>query len=553
MNTIITDTTTTDVEPDEATSPVPEPAPDTDSDGTGTTPDQAASTQDRPVLLFVDPSTVLVEKNVRKTPKVSREFVASVKRHGVLNAMRGYFNGDGQPVIHDGQRRILAAQKAGRTEAPAVVYPNREALMDAVEAERARIIEQLTANAHAEAVTAADEAEAVQQLALTGLEATVIAKELSVKPERVNAALAVAANDVARKAVDKGQVTLDQAAIIAEFADDKEAVKTLTDTAGGNPQDFDHEAQRIRDRKERERAAQAFAADLAARGIPVVEAPDEYDKRSKDAYLSELQDEDGKPLDAAEWEGKDGYAIALYTRYGSWRPTAVITDWRTRGLRLKTRGGAVTGKMTEAEKEARREVVANNKEWDSAETVRREWLTTLLSRKTLPKDADQFVAYMATERASDFGRSLTSGTAATLLGVEPTYGALAKHVAANPSKARQVLFALAVAAGEIALDRGSWRRPSDRDKVFLNWLTSWGYTTSRVEDIIANPAKPKASRSRRANKAEPTADALTEATAEDQVTADVESTAEAVGQDAAEVDTPTLEVEADEVPDADVA
>ncbi len=510
MNTIITESDPVEVDERALLDGDPGTEPDPGPEDDGPDPSPASAPAPRPVLRFVDPATVKVETNVRKTPKVPREFVASVKRHGVLVAMRGYFDADGEPVIRDGLRRILAAQKAGVTEAPALIYPSRDALASTEEAERERIIEQMNANSNREALTEAEEADAIQQLALTGLEATVIAKELAVKPTRVSAALAVAASDAARKAVARDEVTLDQAAVIAQFEDDPASVKALTAIARTQPGQFAHEAQRIRDRKARERAEQEFVDDLTARGIPIVEAPDEHDKRSADAYLSELQDADGTALTIEAWEGKPGFAVALRTRYGSWRPTAVITDWRARGLRLTTRGGGVIGKKTEAEKAEMRTVIHNNKEWDSAETVRREWIATLLSRKALPKDADLFVAHMATERRFAFRNSLESGTAATLLGLEPRPGALATHLAANPTKARLILFALAVAAGELALSRQSWRRPQAEDRTFLGWLTAWGYETSRVEDIIAKPAADKPKRARRAKATvQPAEDAAT--------------------------------------------
>jgi ParB family chromosome partitioning protein len=48
--------------------------------------------------------------------------------------------------------------------------------------------------------------------------------------------------------------------------------------------------------------------------------------------------------------------------------------------------------MTEEQKAERKTLIANNKAWDWAETVRREWLGEFLTRKTLPKDAPQFIA-----------------------------------------------------------------------------------------------------------------------------------------------------------------
>jgi ParB family chromosome partitioning protein len=570
MDTISDTITTVEAGQDEA---IVQPEPDTgtqhevEPDPGDDDPDTAGSASARPVLVFVNLSTVTVEVNVRKAPKVSREFVASVKRHGVLVPMLGYLDAEGEPVIRDGQRRIIAAQKAGVTEAPAIIYPNRDAMLTTDEAERARIIEQMNANAHREGLTEADEADGILRLTLTGMEATVVAKELVVKPARVTAALAVASSDFARKVIEKRQITLDQAAVVAEFEDSEDDVRTLLHIAENDADHFAHEAQRLRDKRERERAFQAELDEYAAKGVPLVEAPPRYDNRTADAYLHELQNEHGEPVTVENYEGKPGYAIAVVNNYGSPKIGHVVTEWRSHGLRRITHGGAVQGKLTEAEKADRREVVANNKEWDSAETVRRDWLTTLLSRKTQPKDVEQFVAYTATERPFAFGKSLDNGMAATLLGIEPKYGALAKFVAANPAEARLVLFALAVAAGELALHRGSWRRPDAHDRAFLNWLTSWGYTTSRVENIIASPAKPKATRSRRAKAAEPTAGALTEASAEVEATAptesdaepEVDATVEPVEQDVAEVDTPATEaddeaeVEADEEFDADAA
>ncbi|MBN9605003.1 MAG: ParB N-terminal domain-containing protein [Actinomycetales bacterium] len=568
MNSIITEVAPSEVEADEVTSPVPESVPAPDGDGPDTPPEQAVSERVRPVLVYVNPSTVRLEVNVRKKPKVSREFVASVKRRGVLVPMLGYYDAEGEVVIRDGQRRILAAQRAGLDEAPALVWPSREAL-DTNQVERDRIIDQVTANSNRENLSEADEADAIQQLALTGLEATVIAKELAVPAARVNAAITVAGSDFARKVVEKQQITLDQAAVIAEFEGDKDAVATLLHSAEYDPDRFAHQAQRLRDKRERAEALRAEVESYTVQGIPLVEAPPRYDNRTANAYLHELQFEDGSKVTVENYTGKPGYAICIVPGYGNPEVGHVVTEWRSHGLRRITHGGAVQGKLTESEKAARREVVANNKEWDSAEKVRREWLTTLLSRKTLPKDADQFVAYMATERATDFGRSLTNGTAATLLGMEPKYRALATYLAGNPSKARQVMFALAVAAGELALDRSSWRRPSEVDKVFLNWLTSWGYTTSRVEDIIANPAKPKATPSRRAKKAAPEVEALTEVSTEAEADAQVEADAgpevETTGEPEASTEaesapevegdapTPEAEVEADVEFEADAA
>ena len=51
-------------------------------------------------------------------------------------------------------------------------------------------------------------------------------------------------------------------------------------------------------------------------------------------------------------------------------------------------------------------MLANNKAWRSAETVRRKWLAALLTRKTAPKGAIAFVAGSLAECDHDMRQSL---------------------------------------------------------------------------------------------------------------------------------------------------
>jgi ParB family chromosome partitioning protein len=79
-----------------------------------------------------------------------------------------------------------------------------------------------------------------------------------------------------------------------------------------------------------------------------------------------------------------------------------------------------SGPMTDEQKVERKELIANNKAWASAEVVRREWLIALLSRGTLPKDSAHFVATALTAHRSTVASGLSSGNrlAATLLGLD---------------------------------------------------------------------------------------------------------------------------------------
>ena len=88
------------------------------------------------------------------------------------------------------------------------------------------------------------------------------------------------------------------------------------------------------------------------------------------------------------------------------RQVWVVTDIEASGLVHRSRVGRTDGDHgedveghdaeadaaakaeAEVRREERRRVIANNKAWTSAETVRREWLTGFVTRKTAPKGAE---------------------------------------------------------------------------------------------------------------------------------------------------------------------
>lgn len=110
--------------------------------------------------------------------------------------------------------------------------------------------------------------------------------------------------------------------------------------------------------------------------------------------------------------------------------------------------------MTEQEREAaraeRRDMIDANKAWDSATTVRRNWLRTYLARKTAPKGT---AGYLATSAAED---------ADTLAATAATTGAT----------------------------------PTPRTSRYLTHLATLGYTLSPVEERAREYADPDDSPSR---------------------------------------------------------
>lgn len=196
---------------------IDEPTPEVDDvEALDTDEDTPADTLAGIGVVQVDPATVKIEANVRTQVALDAAFVRTIKRHGVLIPVLAYQEDDGTIVVRDGQRRVLAAVQAGRTAIPAYLVPARDEA-------RLRIIQQMIANEQRSGLTETEEAAALHQLTLEGLTPTMIAKELAVKPARVKAAVAVAANEAAKAAVAKFEVTFEQALVIAEFEGDPDA------------------------------------------------------------------------------------------------------------------------------------------------------------------------------------------------------------------------------------------------------------------------------------------------------------------------------------------
>lgn len=436
----------------------------------------------------VDPTALVVGANVRSDVDLTGAFVGSIKQHGVLQAVRVRRDDDGTLIVLEGQRRTLAAIKAGLSSIPAQI-------IDAAADDARRIIEQLAENDHRADMRDSHRTEAYRQLSLEfGLSAGQIAKRTSTKKEHVTATLAVAESHKAAAVQAKYDLTLDQAAVLAEFDDDPETIKTLTATAVKEPGRFAHEAQRARDERERARQVAAAREALAAENVAEVEAPDYDDAKVK--ALSSLRpsaDADyGTALTPEAHAECPGHAAYVRSTWGNVVVVYVCTNWRNHGHADKyATASPTTGPMTDEQKAERREVIENNKAWRSAETVRREWLAEFAKRKTAPKGAAAYVARavaadtLVLRRAGEKGHAL----AIEWLGVEPETGyyptgrPLADLIAkATPGRAQQIALVLALAAREAGTGTHTWRQTgSERD--YLTALETWGYTLSEVEQI----------------------------------------------------------------------
>ncbi|MBO1741542.1 ParB/RepB/Spo0J family partition protein [Leifsonia sp. TF02-11] len=433
----------------------------------------------------LDPHTLTIEDNVRPFAPITPAFVQSIKENGVLTPVLGHRGDDGQVTVRAGQRRVHAAREAGLASIP--VY-----LVEAEEVTAERIVQQMVENDQREALTDGDRAVAFQQHAFEGLSITAIARRTGTKQKEVKTALAVTENQVAASAIQEHQLTLDQAAVLIEFDGDDDIRADLIQAATTDPAQFPHAAQRARDEKARAQVKADTEADLTGRGYTILENdPGYYD--TEYSRIGELLTADDQRVTIEQIENIDGRAahVRVYAD-GDAIVTYFITDTKAAGFHSYGGSQPKSGPMTDEQKAERRTLIANNKAWASAEVVRRDWLTTLLSRKTLPKDAAVVIARGLTVHRHAISAATQSGNelAHDLLGIERAgyfqTDELAALIEQTPAKAQHVALAIVLGACESVTSKQTWRTPSLTDADYFTQLAAWGYTLADVEHIVVN-------------------------------------------------------------------
>src|ERR1017187_3579076 len=86
-------------------------------------PDQAAAGVPPMTLEWLDPGTLLADRNERTALRVNSEFVDSIREHGVLIPLSAERTPEGQVRIRHGHRRAFAAIQAGQPLGPVLVPP----------------------------------------------------------------------------------------------------------------------------------------------------------------------------------------------------------------------------------------------------------------------------------------------------------------------------------------------------------------------------------------------------------------------------------------------
>jgi len=433
---------------------------------------------------MLNPTTLTVRANVRSDAKADKTLVADVKANGVIEPIVAYRDG-GEVVVMAGHRRTLAAVEAGLNEVPVFLREQPD--------EADRITMQVSENQRREALSERDEAAALFDLTQKVSEAQA-AKRMHVDRDHVAKVKAVFTNETAAAQYQEG-MDLDTASAFAEFSDDEDALAVLR-----NPYDYGyyggmtHVVARLRKDREKKKALDAAAAEYAQDGTVVLTGDEQIQYRGTEPLEPGLAQEpaclnrpDGEP--ATDEDANAVYLSTIYTGEVVARP--VVTGWVEAGY-TDRRGLAPAAEPTdeqaeaeaEARRAARRELIANNREMEAANEVRRQWLAAFLARKTLPKDAALFVARTLVH--SDPSEPRTQTVAAELLGIPTDHW---QPVAAQFENLRRhpeaITLTLAVATYERQYDKTIWRAPGTYTRQYFAQLIRWGYEASPLEAAIA--------------------------------------------------------------------
>lgn len=434
------------------------------------------STRQAQTLRQVDPAILIVGVNVRADARLDKGFLASLKANGVLQPIIVTEDSDGMLTVLYGKRRTLGSVEAGLSTVPVVVLP-------ADEDEAGRIVTQLGENDHRAEVTANDRRAAYEQLSAIGLTAAQIVRRTGRPKAEVAHAVKASTSELAKASVERYDfLTLEDAAIIAEFEDDTDTVKTIV-AAAKRGESTVHLAQRARDDKARDEARARTVESLTAEGTKVIERPG-YEERTI-TRLNDLRLGDaGKAPSPAEHSECPGHGAYLGYSHGIEGPEVVYvcTAPKQYGHTRIGYNGQVTsaagGPMSEEAKAERRRVVENNKAWESAEKVRREWLAQWTPGTTAPAGVERFIAEAVANRES-----------AEDVPYDQRPALAAKVATASPRAALRLTAALLAIAWDAKTGRHTWRNPSEKDRRYMDALVQWGYQPSDVEKLVL--AKPK--------------------------------------------------------------
>ncbi len=470
---------------------------------------------------IMDPAELVIGHNVRPSDQIDLDAhpkqVASIRALGVRDPILAERGPDGQIVVVDGQVRALIARTLGIREVPVYIQDTDRAITDP---ERLidRAITQINLNDRRIELTESARAAAVTYMLDLGATTTRIAEGVQTSTTSIRKAGKIGRSATARKLLDAHQYSLDQLQVIAEYEalDDHDAIDTLTN---GGPRNFDYHAGRLADDRAEQRQRLTAALPYAAAGFAVASTDPAYLDHDRLVSAEDLvttdqapvaesgiwadpgrwlvaleRIEDGELVDEATGQVIDPDAVDFDTdadtpsaaglrsaqglvRRDGWLACyfLAVDDLEAAGLQRRPAPEFTTADdgvdlaealaRAEAEQAAaqarrgeRRKVIELNKRGAAAKARRIEFLARLLSGRTLPAGAAQFVAESL---ARDSG--LLSGTRARALaiqrlGLETNAELIERATGGTTTDGWRFVLGLVLAAHESALGKDSWRQ-----------------------------------------------------------------------------------------------
>ncbi|ANP53686.1 ParB family chromosome partitioning protein [Streptomyces griseochromogenes] len=489
--------------------------------------------------LVVDPYNHRKHRADKDTTRPDPALQASVDELGVLTPlMVRPQTGDreGQLGIIFGQRRnnaaLAAAKKAKAKKKPYRLVPA------IIRADLAGVDDEALAMSFIEnkdraAATVRDDIEAAQQLALMDVAKTRkarLARAIGLKPTELAASIkAVQLTDEGLKDGLESDFNLIELAEFQEVEDVDGALWTLKwakrrDLGEDNTKrgHWKHALAELRAKKELQRAQHQLVEDLTAAEIPVLEWRWTWTDTTT-RPLTDLRTADDGPITADEHRDCPGHAACIFPQEAEaiW----LCTAWRQHGHALSPDAAPDNTSQTEdqeAAAQARREVIANNKAWRQARTVRHEFITDLCSQPEASLRVWPLILTTITDTSyaySNYVSRFRTDLVAQFLGVpDPNEGhskfsrvddPFADVIArTSPARAWHILLAHVAAAHEVEhMDDAAWRGRIDPQTVgWLSFLEAEGYVLSAIEAATVAAGRAQQAEGEQQGQAESEAD-----------------------------------------------
>ena len=208
------------------------------------------------------------EKNPRLDAAQVEDLATSIREHGIqVPLVAAPQIGTDQLVVLAGHRRLTAALQLGIDTVPVQV---REDLTDA----RDQLAFMATENIHRDQLSPMEEARLFQDMLDLGWSQADVAKRAALPRKRVAERTRLGKlSEEAGEKVHRGQISIEDALVIAEFSDDPESAEKLEQAVG--TYNFDWELSRAKQRRERAELVRAEQREIRKAGAREIDPGDE--------------------------------------------------------------------------------------------------------------------------------------------------------------------------------------------------------------------------------------------------------------------------------------